>query len=43
MLPALVKEKFSIILSSTSESAVDELHTGYIRLDKLENPYPFIL
>ena len=35
ILPASIKEKFSILLSPGSESIEDELHLGYFRLDKL--------
>jgi hypothetical protein len=35
ILPASIKEKFSILLSRGSDSKDDELHLGYFRLDKL--------
>jgi len=35
ILPASIKEKYSIILSPTTESVMDELHLGYTKLDKL--------
>lgn len=35
ILPASIKEKYSIILSATTESISDEFHLGYTKLDKL--------
>jgi hypothetical protein len=35
ILPASVKEKYSIIISPATENIPDELHLGYTKLDKL--------
>lgn len=36
ILPASIKEKYCIVLSPSKEGNEDELHLGYIRLDKLQ-------
>ncbi len=37
ILPASIKEKYSITLSAANNSAQDELHIGYLMIDKLLN------
>ena len=39
ILPASIKEKYSIVLSEVKQQNEDELHLGYIRLDKLKNQF----
>lgn len=37
ILPASLREKYCIALSSSKQGNEDELHLGYVRLDKLQN------
>jgi Domain of Unknown Function (DUF1543) len=37
ILPATIKEKYAIRLSATNNSAQDELHIGYLMIDRLLN------
>ena len=40
ILPAALKEKYSIVISQGKQQNEDSLHLGYIKLDKLKNQLP---